>query len=113
MQRKARFSARLMLVVAAALLQAGTASAQDSAVMQLTLPQAIDLALKQNRSVKLAKLALVENQQKKEVAHADYLPSISNQSTVLRLTDVQQVVIPAGSLDVPGIAGPVPSKTAI
>jgi outer membrane protein TolC len=110
---KARFSARLMLVVAAALLQAGTASAQDSAVMQLTLPQAIDLALKQNRSVKLAKLALVENQQKKEVAHADYLPSISNQSTVLRLTDVQQVVIPAGSLDVPGIAGPVPSKTAI
>jgi outer membrane protein TolC len=113
LNRQARFSARLMLIVAAVLLQAGTVSAQDSGVTQLTLPQAIDLALKQNRSVKLAKLAVVENQQKKEIAYADYLPSIGNQSTVLRLTDLQQVVIPAGSLEVPGIAGPVPSKTAI
>ena len=110
---KARFSARFILIVAAVLLPAGTAFAQDSAVMQLTLPQAIDLALKQNRSVKLAQLAVVENEQKKRIAQADYFPRLKNESTVIHLTELQQLVIPAGSLEVPGIAGPVPSTTAV
>ena len=110
---KARFSVRLTVIVAAVLLQAGTASAQNSTVMQLTLPQAIDLALKQNRSVKLAQLAIAENEQKKKIAHADYLPLLKNESTVLHITELQQLVIPEGSLEIHGIAGPVPSKTAI
>ena len=110
---EARYSARLTLIVAAVLLQAGTASAQNSAVMQLTLPQAIDLALKQNRVVKLAQLDVAENEQKKKIAQADYFPRLTNESTVIHLTELQQLVIPAGSLEVPGIAGPVPSTTAV
>ena len=110
---EARYSARLTLIVAAVLLQAGTASAQNSAVMQLTLPQAIDLALKQNRVVKLAQLDVAENEQKKKIAQADYFPRLKNESTVIHLTELQQLVIPAGSLEVPGIAGPVPSTTAV
>ena len=110
---RARFSARLTLIVAAVLLQAGTASAQNSAVMQLTLPQAIDLALKQNRVVKLAQLDVAENEQKKKIAQADYFPRLKNESTVIHLTELEQLVIPAGSLEVPGIAGPVPSTTAV
>ena len=81
--------------------------------MQLTLPQAIDLALKQNRSIKLAQLAVVENEQKKKIAQADYFPRLKNESTIVHITELQQVVIPVGSLEVPGIVGPVPSKTAI
>ena len=110
---KARFSARFILIIAGVLLPARTAFAQDSAVMQLTLPQAIDLALKQNRSIKLAQLAVVENEQKKKIAQADYFPRLKNESTIVHITELQQVVIPVGSLEVPGIVGPVPSKTAI
>jgi outer membrane protein TolC len=110
---KARFSARLTLIVAGVLLQAGTASTQNGTVMQLTLPQAVDLALRQNRSVKLAKLAVVENEKKKDIASADYWPRLKNESTILHVTELQQLVIPAGSLEVPGIAGSVPSKPAI
>src|SRR5215469_9403804 len=110
---RARFSARLTLIVAVVLLQAGTASAQDSAVMQLTLPQAIDLALKQNRVVKLAQLDIVDNEQKKKIAQAGYFPNLRNESTAFHITELEQVVIPGGSFDVPGIAGPVPSKPVI
>jgi len=47
-----------------------TARAQDNAPLRLTLSQAIDLALKQNRSLKLAQLAVVDNENKKEIARA-------------------------------------------
>jgi outer membrane protein TolC len=106
-----RFFARLTLIVTGALLQAGIASAQNTAAMQLTLPQAIDLALKQNRSVKLAQLAVVENEQKKKIANADF-PRLKNESTIIHVTDLQQLVIPAGSLGTFG-TGPIPSQTAV
>jgi hypothetical protein len=64
---KARLSAGLVLL-AGSLLQfsvPGSASPQDAAGMELTLQQAIDLALRQNRNVKLAQLGVVENEQKK------------------------------------------------
>ena len=81
--------------------------------MQLTLPQAIDLALKQNRSLKLAQLDVVDNERKKEIAHAGYFPNLKNESTAFHITALQQVVIPAGSLQAPGIAGPIPATTQI
>src|SRR6516165_7379978 len=108
---QARFSGRLMLIVAGAFLQlgfAGTASAQDSAPMALTLPQAIDLALKQNRSLKLTQLAVVDSEQKKKIARADYFPQIKNESTAFHVTEIQQLVIPEGSLGVG-----LPPKTAV
>ena len=113
LNRETRFCARLTIIVAAALLQTVTVLAQSSAVVQLTLPQAIDLALKQNRSLKLAQLDVVENEQKKEIARSAYFPRLKNESTVLHVTELQQLVIPAGSLEIPGIAGPAPSKAAV
>ena len=113
---KGRSSARLMLSVVGAFLQlgfVGTASAQGNAAMELTLPQAINLALKQNRSLKLAQLAVVDSEQKKKIAHADYLPHIGNQSSAFHLTEVQQLVIPEGSLGVGPVTGPIPPKTAV
>jgi outer membrane protein TolC len=110
---KERFSAKLTLIIAAALLQAGTASAQDSTVMQLTLPQAIDLALKQNRSLKLGQFDVVDAEQKKKIAQAEYFPNIKNESTAFHVTEVQQLVIPGAALGVDPKIGPIPAKTAI
>src|SRR5215472_2317410 len=96
---KTRFSARLMLIGAALLLQTyhpATASAQDSAVQQLTLSQAIDLALRQNQSLKLAQLDVLDSELKKKIAHAGYFPRLKNESTAFHVTDLQQVVLPAG-----------------
>jgi outer membrane protein TolC len=75
-----------------------TAVAQSNAPMELTLSQAIDLALKQNRSLKLAQLTVVESEQKKKIARADYFSQIKNESTAFHLTEIQQLVIPGGSL---------------
>jgi outer membrane protein TolC len=102
-----------MLIVFCALLQIGlpgTAFAQGNAAMELTLAQAIDLALKQNRSLKLAQLAVVDSEQKKKIARADYFPQIINESTAFHLTALQQLVIPAGAL---GVDPTIPSKTAV
>jgi outer membrane protein TolC len=85
-----------------------TAAAQDNTPMELTLSQAIDLALKQNRSLKLAQLAVVDSEQKKRIARADYFPEIKNESTAFRITELQQLVIPEGSLGVG-----LPPKTAV
>jgi outer membrane protein TolC len=109
-------SARLMLIVVGMFLQVefpATAVAQDNSPMELTLSQAIDLALKQNRSLKLAQLAVVDSEQKKKIARADYFPQIKNESTAFHVTEIQQLVIPEGSLEVAGIPGPIPSKAAI
>ena len=112
---QARFSGKLMLIVVGVFLQlgfAGTAYAQDSAPIALTLPQAIDLALKQNRSLKLTQLGVVDSEQKKEIARADYFPRINNESTAIHVTEIQQLVVPGGSLGVyPGV-GPIPATTA-
>src|SRR6516165_11686437 len=107
---KRRSSARLMLSVVGAFLQlgfVGTASAQGNAAMELTLPQAIDLALKQNRSLKLAQLAVVDSEQKKKIARADYFPRIKNESTAIHVTEIQQLVIPKGALGVDPTIGPI------
>jgi len=105
-----------VVLLASSLLQfsaAGTASAQDIPAMQLTLPQAIDLALRQNRNVKLAQLGVVENEQKKSIAHSDYLPNIKNESTAFHVTEVEQLVIPQGSLGTLPATGPLPPQTAV
>ena len=108
---KRRSAARLLLIVVGASLQLGLlgiASAQGNAAMELTLSQAIDLALKQNRSLKMSQLAVVDSEQKKKIARADYFPRIKNESTAFHVTEVQQLVIPEGSLGVG-----LPPKTAV
>src|SRR5215471_14109140 len=113
---QARFSGRLTLVVIGGFLQlgfAGTTSAQDSAPMALTLPQAISLALEQNRGLKMKQLAVVASEQKKKIAQSDYFPRIKNESTIIHVTELQQVVISEGAFGSPGITGPIPPKTEV
>jgi outer membrane protein TolC len=88
-----------------------TACAEDHAPLPLTLSQAIDLALKQNRSLKLAQLAVVDNENKKEIARAAYFPHIKNESSVLHVTELAGVQIPAGAFGVPAATGAIPPQT--
>ncbi len=78
--------------------------------MPLTLSQAIDLALKQNRDLKLAQLAVVDSQHKKEAARSAYFPHISNQSSVLHITEFAGIDIPAGAFGNHPDTGPIPGQ---
>jgi outer membrane protein len=99
-----------LLSVLALLVAAQSAMGQNNAPMQLTLSQAIDLALKQNRDIKLAQLAVVDSQHKKEIARSDYFPHIRNQSSVLHITDLAGVSIPAGAFGNHPDTGAIPGQ---
>ena len=109
-----RISPRVMLLCALLLPAiAGTAYSEDNAPQRLTLPQAIDLALKQNRSLKLAQLAVVDSGHKKEIARSAYFPHIKNESAVLHLTELAGVEFPAGAFGVPAATGPIPGHNVV
>ena len=78
--------------------------------MQLTLEQAINLALKQNYSVHLRSLSVEQLQSKKDEARSNYLPQIKASGGVLHVTELQGVAIPAGAFGSYSSTGPVPSK---
>ena len=78
---------------------------------KISLPEAVQLALKHNHVVRIAGLQVEEKQHAKEAARSGYFPSITNQSTVLRVTDTQFIQIPAGSLGT--VSGtPIPTEPA-
>lgn len=79
--------------------------------LHLTLSQAIDLALKQNRDLKLAQLAVTDKEYKKEIARSDYFPHIKNESSILHVTELSGVEIPAGAFGVTPVTGPIPAQS--
>src|SRR5271165_3971715 len=81
-----RIFLRMLLCALSLLGTRGNANAQSRVPLPLTLSQAIDLALRQNRGLKLAELAVVENENNKEMARAAYLPHIKNESSLLHVT---------------------------
>src|ERR1700732_5194929 len=87
------------------------AAAQVGTPVALTLSQAIDLALKQNRSLKLAQLSVVDSEQKKEIARAAYFPHIKNESGVLHVTELEGVAIPAGAFGNFASTGLIPGQS--
>ena len=102
-----------LLSVLALLVAAQSAAGQNNAPMQLTLAQAIDLALKENRDIKLAQLAVIDSQHKKEIARSDYFPHIRNQSSVLHITDLAGVSIPAGAFGNHPDTGAIPGQNLV
>ena len=70
---------------------------QNNSPLRLSLPQAIDMALKENRDLKLARLAVTDSEHKREIARSAYFPHIKNESSVLHLTDLAGVQFPAGA----------------
>ena len=84
----------------------------EPAPRHITLPEAVQLALKHNHVVRIAGLRVQEKQHAKEEARSGYFPSITNESRVLHLTDTQFIQIAPGSLGT--VTGtPIPTQPAI
>jgi outer membrane protein TolC len=64
---------------------------------RLTLQEAVDLAQRQNHSLKAASYAVAAEEQKQRIARSSYFPIITNESNALHITDVQRVEVPAGA----------------
>ena len=78
------------------------AQKEDPVPQKITLPEAVQLALKHNHVVRIAGLQVQEKQHAKEVARSGYFPSVTNESRVLHLTDTQFIEIAPGSLGTVG-----------
>src|ERR1700761_3048007 len=100
----------MFLWVSGLIVAGGSAAGQNNAPLPLTLPQAIDLALKQNRDLKLAELAVGDSEHKKEIARSDYFPHIKNQSSVLHITELAGVEVPAGAFGNHSDTGAIPGS---
>jgi len=75
----------------------------------LTLSQAVELALKQNSVLYIARAKVTESDQKIVSTRAQYFPLLSNNTKYMALSDKQLVTIPAGSLGNVG-GGPFPNN---
>jgi outer membrane protein TolC len=113
MMRRKTWKTIQLLSVLALLVAEQSAMGQNNAPMQLSLAQAIDLALKQNRDIKLAQLAVVDSEHKKEIARSDYFPHIRNQSSVLHITDLAGVRIPEGAFGNHPDTGAIPGQNLV
>jgi outer membrane protein TolC len=94
---------RISATAAALLLCA--ASALTAEVRRLRLAEAVRLAVEQNRTLKIARFKVQENEQRKEGARSAYFPTITNESNALHISELQDLSIPPGAF---GTAAGVP-----
>jgi len=87
---------RISLTAVAFLLCATSALTDE--VRHLKLSEAVRQAIEQNRALKIARFKVQENEHRKEGARSDYFPVITNQSNALHISELQNIVIPAGGL---------------
>ena len=109
-------AARLCLSLAllgSTFVTASVAQQSSSSPMQLSLEQAINLALKQNHSVHLRSLSVDQMQSKKDEARSNYLPQLKASGSVLHITELEGVAIPAGAFGNFPSTGPVPAKSLV
>jgi outer membrane protein TolC len=97
-----RYFFRLLAITGLVALCAAV-HAPAAEVRRLTLAEAVHLAVNQNRTLKIARLKIEENAQKKAGDRSAYFPSITNQSNALHISELQNVEIPAGGLG--GVGG--------
>ena len=89
---------RLFRIIAIAVgLLVSTTSTLAGEPRRLTLREAVQLAVEQNRSLKIARLRVKENEYKKEAARSDYFPTITNQSNALHISELQALNVPPGA----------------
>jgi outer membrane protein TolC len=97
----------LVLFIPGAWLHSNASAAQPQ---KLTLPDAVKLALAQNRVLKIARLKVVESEQNKAEARSSYFPEIKNESRLAHVTALENIVIPTGAFGVLPNAGFVPNR---
>jgi outer membrane protein TolC len=103
----------MLLAVASTALAAGV-TVRAAEVKRLTMAQAVELALKQNRNLKIARFKVEEAHEVKATAKSQYFPTLSNQTNLLHITELQNIDLPAGSLGrIPGVATLPPQDLVI
>jgi outer membrane protein TolC len=102
--------ASLFGALVSSLVAANASAAQP---VTLTLKEAVAMALSQNRSLKIARLKVVENEQKKAEQRAGYFPEITNHSRAEHLTALENIVIPTGAFGVFPSVGAVPNRDVL
>jgi len=115
-RRGLRAAARLCLPLAllGSIFVTNSVAQQSSAnPVRLTLEQAINIALKQNHSVHLRSLSVDQMLSKKDEERSNYLPQIKTSGSVLHVTELAGVQIPAGALGSFPTTGPIPSKPLV
>jgi len=115
-RRELRAGATLCLPLAllvSIFVASSVAQQPPTSPMQLTLEQAINLALKQNHSIRLRSLSVDQMQSKKDEAKSNYLPQIKATGGVLHVTELEGVAIPAGSFGNYSSTGPIPAKSLV
>jgi outer membrane protein TolC len=106
------FKSRIAIITSLGLL-ASACQALAADTRQLTLTEAVQLALSQNRSLKIARLKVAENEQKKAGNRASYFPEIKNKSSFLHVTALENIDIPTGAFGLVPNAGPVPTRNVL
>ena len=92
--------------IAVALLVSSTSTLAGEP-RRLTLAEAVQLAVQQNRGLKISRLKVKESEYKKDAARSDYFPTITNQSNALHITELQALTVPQGAFGtVSGVAIP-------
>jgi outer membrane protein TolC len=106
-----------LFVLAAAALCACIALGQETGntappARQITLQEAVQLALKHNHDIRLAGYTVEEKQHAKEIARSAYFPTIRNDSLFTHVTTTEFFELKAGEL---GTAGgtPIPNANSI
>jgi outer membrane protein TolC len=74
---------------------------------------AVEMAMQNNRRLKLAHLSVADSEAKRTIARSSYYPHISNQSTVLHITQLEGVEIPAGAFGNSATTGPIPGNSLL
>jgi outer membrane protein TolC len=103
------FATALFSCIAAAQSISGTMPSPR----QITLAQAVQLALQHNHDIRIAGYAVEEKQHAKQVAKSSYFPSVRNDSNLMHATDTQLIEIKAGSLGTAGGTSIPPVNTII
>jgi outer membrane protein TolC len=86
--------------------------AKSSAPRHLTLEEAVQLAMKHNHVIRIARSLVEEKTHTKGIARSAYFPTLRNDSNLLKLTDTQFIGIPAGSLGTVGGTA-IPAQSTI
>ncbi|GFO53773.1 hypothetical protein GMSM_07800 [Geomonas sp. Red276] len=98
-------------LVLLALVAGGREANAEPLKKELTVSQAVELALKQNALLGIARARVSEGEQRIVSARSQYFPQLSNNTKYMAVSDRQLLSIPAGSLG--NIAGsPFPNTDA-
>src|SRR5262245_1000744 len=97
---------RLLALMIVGLVLIGSESiaqtTESQIARQITLREAVDLALQHNHVVRLARLDVEEHEHVREAARSAYFPSVRNDTPATTVTDTPLIEIPAGGFGTVG-----------